>query len=170
MRSRPIGSVVGAIGGLIFVVVNAAAVPAALLLRVLAVVTFVAVIWFAVLRAPKVDQAPPSRAALRTYGLCILGMLVALFLGARVLSGLLDRPHAVVPWVVLVVGAHFLPFAGAFGLPIFRLLAVSLVVLGLAGLVLTLSSNSATVEGWTGVAAGFVLLLFAAIGPRLSHR
>jgi hypothetical protein len=75
----------------------------------------------------------------------------------------------VLVWVVLVVGVHFLPFANAFHLPVFRWLAASLVVVALIGAVPTLATTSATAPGWTGVAAGFVLLSFSAAGPHLSR-
>lgn len=153
-----------------FVLLNAAAVPAALAWRAAAVVAFVAVIWFAVLRGPLADQSPPGRAAMRTYGFAVLAMVVAIIVGARIISGLLDRPKAVLPWVVLVVGTHFLPFSTTFRLPIFRWLALSLIGVGVIGAVVTLVHDSATAAGWTGVGAGFVLLSFAGIGPRLSAR
>lgn len=122
------------------------------------------------IRGPKIAHAVPGRDAIRTYGFAVLGMIAAIFVGARVLDGVFDRPTAVLPWVVLVVGGHFLPFAGAFQLPIFRLLAITLVVVGLAGLMPTLMKENTTVAGWTGVVAGFVMLLFAVVGPRLSSR
>lgn len=169
MKSWPVGSIIGAVGGLVFVLLNAAAVPLTPIWWGLAVVAFAGVLWFAVLHGPKVTQEPPTRAALRTYGFAVLAMGVAIPGGARVLT-LLDRPNAVVPWVVLAVGAHFLPFAGAFHLPVFRLLAISLVAVALAGGAATLLYDSATAAGWTGVAAGCVLLLFAGIGPAVTLR
>lgn len=169
MRTRPIGSIVGAIAGLVFVLVNAGAVTASLLWRIAAAVAFAAVIWFVVLRGPDVEPEPPSREALRTYGISVVAMVVAIPVGARILSDVLDKPNAVLVWVVFVVGAHFLPFAHAFRLPVFRWLAASLIVVSIIGVVPTLASNSATAAGGTGVAAGFVLLLFSGIGPRLSR-
>ncbi len=167
MKSRPVGSIIGAVGGLLFVLLNASAVPLTPVWWVLAVAGFAGVIWFTVLHGPIVTQQPPPRAAIRTYGLAVLAMVLAIVVGARVL-GFIDRPNAVVPWVVLAVGAHFLPFAGAFGLPIFRLLAISLIAVAVVGGIATLLHDSATAAGWTGVLAGFVLLLFAAFGPALS--
>lgn len=170
VRTKPIGSIVGATGGLAFVLINAEAVPASLVWRIVGVVAFAAIAWFVVLRGPEVDQAPPSRAALRTYGISVAAMVVALLVGARIIGDVLDRPNAVLVWVVFVVGAHFLPFARAFHLPVFQWLAASLVVVSVIGAVPALASNSATAAGWTGVVAGFVLLFFSAVGPRLSQR
>lgn len=170
MRTRPIGSIIGAIFGLAFVLTNAGAVPASLFWRTAGAVAFAAIIWFVVLHGPEVDQAPPSRAALRTYGISVAAMVVAIPIGANVISNVLDKPNAALVWVVFVVGAHFLPFAGAFHLMHFRWLSASLVVVSIIGAVPTLASNSATAAGWTGVVAGFVLLFFSGVGPRLSQR
>lgn len=169
MRTRPIGSIVGAIAGLVFVLVNAGAIPASLLWRVAAAVVFALVIWFTVLRGPEAEQTPPSREALRTYGISVVAMVVAIPVGARILSDALDKPNAVLVWVVFVVGVHFLPFAHAFHLPVFRWLAASLVVIAISGAVPTLASNGAAAAGWTGAAVGFVLLFFSGIGPHLSR-
>ena len=168
MRTKPVGSIVGAIGGLVFVLVNAGAAPAALVWRIAGVVAFAAIMWFVVLRGPGIDQAPPSRAAIRTYGLSVLALVVAIPIGARIITVVLDKPDAVLVWVVLVVGVHFLPFASAFDLPIFRWLSASLILVSLVGAVPTLASNSATAAGCTGVVAGFVLLFFAAVGPKVA--
>lgn len=169
MRTPPIGSVVGAIAGLVFVLVNADAVPASLVWRIAGSVAFAAVVWFVVLRGPELTQAPPSQAALRTYGLSVMAMLVALPVGAAIISNVLDKPNAVLVWVVFVVGAHFLPFARAFHLPVFLWLSLCLIIVAVVGAVPALASNSETAAGWTAVAAGFVLLGFSAVGPRLSQ-
>lgn len=169
VRTKPIGSIVGATAGLVFVLINAGAVPASTLWRIAAAAAFAVVIWFVVLRGPELEQVPPTREALRTYGVSVVAMVVAIPVGARILSDALDKPNTVLVWVVFVVGAHFLPFAHAFRLPVFRWLSTSLVVIAIIGAVPTLAFNSATAAGWTGVAAGFVLLLFSAAGPHLSH-
>lgn len=169
MRTRPVGSVIGAIAGLAFVFLNAGAVPAPLVWRTASAVAFVAIIWIVVLRGPAVDQAPPSRKALRTYGVSVVAMVVAIPVGAAIITNVLGQPNAVLVWVVFVVGAHFLPFARAFELPVFGWLALSLIVVAALGAGLSLTFDPAAAAGWTGVAAGFVLLFFAAVGPRLTR-
>ncbi len=169
MRTRPVGSAVGALAGLVFALVNAGQLPGALAVRLAAVVAFAAIIWFVVVRGPGVEQEPPSRAALRTYGVSVTAMVVAIPVGAAVLTNVLDRPNAVPVWVVFLVGAHFWPFAHAFDLPVFGWLSAALVLVALVGAVPTIASDSATASGWTGVVAGFVLLAFAAAGPRLTR-
>jgi len=168
VRNLPLGSVIGAVAGLVFVLVNAGAVPGAVVWRIAGAVAFAAVVWF-VVRGPQLTPAPPSREALRTYGLSVVAMLVALPVGAGIISNVLDDPDAVLVWVVFVVGAHFLPFARAFHLPVFLWLSLSLVIVSLVGAVPALALGSETAAGWTAVAAGFVLLGFSAIGPRLSQ-
>ncbi len=149
--------------------INAGAVPASLVWRIAGAVAFAADVWFAVIRGPEVAQSPPRRAALRTYGISVAAMIVALPVRAALISNVLDKPNAVPAWVVFVVGAHFLPFARAFLLPVFLWLSVSLVIVSVVGAVPVLAYNSETAAGWTGVVAGFVLLLFSAVGPRLSQ-
>lgn len=170
MRNRPIGSVIGSVAGLVFVLVNAGAVPGSLLWSIAAVLVFIAVIWFVVVRGPEVEHLQPSRVAMRTYGVSVVAMLVAIPVGAAIISNVFNKPDAVLVWVVFVVGAHFLPFATAFALPVFRWLALCLVVAAAGGAVLMLVFNSAAAAGGTGVAAGFVLLGFSAAGPLLAQR
>lgn len=166
MRRLPLGSVIGAVAGLVFVLANSGDLPAATAWRVAGVLAFVLVIvllW----RGPVAEPPRPSRTALRTYGLCVLGEVLAIPVGALVIRALDGPAELVVVWVVFVVGVHFLPFARAFGLPVFDLLAWTLIVLAVAGGVLTLAVD--TVAGpWTAVLAGFVLLAFAGLGPRLA--
>ncbi len=169
MRTRPIGSIIGAVAGLIFVLVNAGAVPASLVWRIAAAVAFAAIAWFVALRGPEIDQTPPSRAAIRTYWTSVAALVVAIPIGATVISQVLHKPNAVLVWVVFVVGMHFVPFSRAFGLAVFGWLSVSLIVVAAVGAVPTLSHNSAVAAGWTGLGAGFVLLFFAGVGPRLTR-
>lgn len=167
MRTLPIGSIIGALGGLTFVLINAGAVPGSLFWRIAAALAFVAIVSVSVLRRSEVDREPPKRTALRTYAVCVTAMIVAIPVGAIVIGTVLSRPAAVLPWVVFVVGAHFLPFASAFHLPIFRWLSASLILVSVLGAIAVLATDSTTAAGWTGVAAGFVLLAFSALGPRL---
>lgn len=167
MSSRPIGSVIGDIAGLVFVLVNAGAIPGSVYWRIAAVAGALAIAYVVVLRGPLVNRAQPSRSAIRTYGICVTAMIVAIPIGASIITNVLDTPDAVLIWVVFVVGAHFLPFAHAFQLPVFRWLSAALVVVSAGGAILLLISDDAASAGWTGVTAGFVLMIFSAVGPRL---
>ncbi len=165
-----VGSLVGAVGGLLFVLVNAGELGAAALpLRVLGVVAFAAAVGFAVVRGAGPGGPAPSRSALRTYGWSVTAMVVAVVLGAQVLARVLDRPELTPVWVVFVVGAHFFPFARAFGVPLFASLAVVLMAVAVAGAVVALTATPLGVPAAT-VAAGFVLLGHAAAGAVVERR
>ena len=166
MRGPRLGSLIGAIAGLVFVLVNAGpfAAPVDVALRVLGVAAFAVVGWYAVLRRAAGRPGPePSRGALRTYVICVAGEVVAIPLGAQLLIRVMDRPQLTPAWVVLVVGVHFLPFAAAFRVPWFRTLGWTLVGLALVGAALALTLAPLAVPA-AAVAAGFVLLGFAALG------
>lgn len=157
LHGRQVGSLVGATGGLVFVLVNAGGLPGGTLLRVLAVSAAVVVLALTLLRPPPAPPEPSSR-AWRTYRLCVVAMVLAVPAGAAAL-GAGGLEELVLPWVVLVVGLHFLPFAPAFGTPLFRALGLALALVATAGAVATrLGADPA----WTGVVAGGVLLVAAA--------
>lgn len=152
-----LGSLVGAAFGLVFVLVNAGGIAGSALWQVAAVVAFAAVV--AAAARSRVSAPPPAPTALRTYGACVLAEVVAIPVGARVLTAL-DQPDLVLCWVVLVVGVHFGPFARAFDAPVFLPLAIALVLLALGGGALVLAGVD-DAQLATGVVAGFVLLAVA---------
>ena len=163
-----LGSLVGSIGGLSFVLGNAGGLPTGWPwpVRAVGLLVFLAVLWFAVVKVWDVrDSTPPVPSALRTYWISVLGMLLLLPLGS-VLLNQVDRPELTLPWVVLVVGAHFLPLARAFRVPVLRAVGVALVVVAVLGAVLVLSVGSGWSVSVTAVAAGFTLLAAAAVGAR----
>src|SRR5699024_11939670 len=99
---KPIGSAIGAVAGLAFIWFNAGVVPATPFLRIAAAIWFIAVMWFIVIRGPRISQAPSSRSALRTYGISVTAMLLAIPLGAQVVTNVSNAPEAVPIWVALV--------------------------------------------------------------------
>ncbi|MEQ4500945.1 hypothetical protein [Nocardioides kribbensis] len=139
MDGRSLGSVVGAAGGALFVWNAAGDLAATTWLRAAAVALLVLTVGAAlVARRGRGGRsgggAAPPRSALRTYGWSVTLMAVAIVVGARAWVAL-DLEAVVLPWVVLVVGAHFLPFARAFGAPVFTRLGGLLVLVGGAGAV-----------------------------------
>ncbi len=164
MQRVKLGSWIGVLAGLVFVMVNASGLPdpwppVLVGAGVVAAVVAASVI----LRAPAQPAAPPSRHAIRTYGWCVTAMVVAIPVGATALNGQLHAPDLSFVWVVAVVGAHFLPFAAAFDAPVFRSLSLALLVVAGAGAGATLLIGGDAARA-TGVVAGFVLLAFAARG------
>lgn len=160
MDGRRLGSLIGAVGGLAFVLASAGGVPGGWWWRALGIALAVGVLVAVfVSRAPA--PPPPDRRAVRIYGTCVLAMVVAILVGARVLNAV-GEPDLVRLWVVLVVGLHFVPFASAFGQPLFaRLGATMVVVAAVAGV-------ASPWVGWApqggAVAGGLALLVFALLG------
>lgn len=152
---------IGAVGGLVFVLVNAGPLPGATLWRVLGVAAFVAAL--VLVARSRVVSPAPSPGALRVYGLSVTAMVLAIVAGANVLTRAVDWPELVLCWVVIVVGAHFVPFARAFSAPVFLMLGWALVVIGISGGAAVLA-GLADAESWCGVTAGFVLLAAACWG------
>lgn len=170
-RSERVGSLIGAVGGLLFVLVNAGGLTGgvAWAARVLGVAAFVAVVILVVLRrGGTVAEDPPSRRQIRTYGISVTVMVLAIIAGARVLDAS-GRAELVVVWVVLCVGAHFLPFARAFAVPVFARLGLVLIGLAVVGGVVALTTASAVAPAATAVLAGLALLA-AALSPGLRRR
>ena len=64
----------------------------------------------------------------------------------------MGRPELVLPWVVLVVGAHFLPMARAFRVPVLGAVGLALVLAAVAGAVLVLALGPGWPVSATGVA------------------
>lgn len=164
-----LGSLIGCVGGLSFVLVNAGGLPAGWPwpVRVVGLLAFLAVLWSAVVRVWDVrDTTPPDPRALRTYGISVAAMLVAFPLGSLALRQVLGRPELMLPWVVLVVGAHFLPMAWAFRAGVLRVLGLVLMATAVLGAVLVLVLGPGWPVSATGVAAGFVVLAASAVGAR----
>lgn len=161
-----LGSLIGAVGGVIFVLLNAGALgsPLSVVLRIAGAVIFAATVWYAVIRGRNEPSGPrPPPEALRVYRLCVVAELVAIPVGAQVLVRVFGRPDLTLVWVVLVVGVHFLPFARAFRVPLFAVLSTVLIVVALVGGVVTVTLTPLGGPG-AGVLAGFILLAFAALG------
>ncbi|MDO4263977.1 MAG: hypothetical protein Q4C67_07255 [Deinococcus sp.] len=161
MPGKLLGAGAAAVGGLVFVLVNAGSLPGPWpwLLRGLGALAFV---WVLVrLRQPgglKAGRRPDAR-SWHAYVLSVGLMLLAFPLGARALS-LSGHAEYILPWVVLVVGLHFFPFASAFGAPVFRGVAAGLVAAALLGAGLTaLGLPWGAAAG--AVAAGFILLAYS---------
>ncbi len=166
-----LGSLIGAVGGLLFVLLNAGPLgsPTSTALRLAGAVGFVVAVWYAVIRTRSWTPDPrPGTAALRIYWLCVIGEALAIPIGVLVLVRL-NQPTLTPAWVVLVVGAHFLPFARAFRVPLFTLLAWSLIVVAVIGGLVT-AMGAARGATTAGVIAGFLLLAFAVAGATLRGR
>ena len=175
MPGQRIGSLIAAVFGLIYVLVNAGPLPPAwtLTLRVLAAVAFGAVlvtVLVAVLGSSVSAREPRGhdrRVFGRGYWLVVAAEFIALFVGVRVLSGPLDAPEAGVAWVSLVVGVHFFALAVVFSQRFFHGLGAAITACGVIGLVLAATgAGEPTIALVAGVLPGAVLLGFAWWGVR----
>jgi hypothetical protein len=109
-----LGLVIGAVFGLVYVVVNAGVLPspAGPLLQVLGVAAFIGVL--AALRRGTRTRAAGSGAE-RGFGpgyrRVVAAEVAAAVVGIVLLNGPLDLSQGVLPWVSFVVGVHFLALA-----------------------------------------------------------
>lgn len=158
---------IGSIGGFAFIMGNAGGLPdtAVLVVRGIGVVAFLAALWFGVIRpaAGRVAAPPPSREAMRVYGISVGAMLVGIPIGSLVINKVLEIPVLTLPWVILVVGAHFVPLDRAFNAPVFSWLGWIMVAIAIIGGGLSLVVG-AEATAWAAVCAGFTMLACSALG------
>ena len=169
MHGQQIGSTVATVFGLIYVMVNTGSLPTpwTLILRVLAVLAFALVV-FTFARTPRSDGgSPPQRILTRGYWIVVVIEFVALFVGARILSGPLDAPEAGVAWVSFVVGVHFFPLGVVFKTRFYFVLGALITACGIVGIVLALvGQGPAAIDLVAGVTPGAILLGFGWWGMR----
>ncbi|MGU3431879.1 hypothetical protein ACNHUS_02575 [Actinomycetes bacterium M1A6_2h] len=166
MPKEKLGSLIGAVFGLIFVLVNTDSLPSpiARVLRILAVAAVVAVL-VAIRRVP---AAPPTSGRAfsdRNYLVTVALEAVALFGGVAIINGPLATPDAAVAWISLVVGLHFLGLAAAWKLRFYHVLAAAMAPCGIIGLVIAFGGGpTAAVDVIGAVIPGALLLGFALWG------
>ncbi len=110
-RRRPriaVAVLVSAVTGLVYLLVNAAALsgPAALAIRVGGIVLFVGAL-LAVRAMPRTERDASQGGFGAGYWSVVAVEVVVGLGGAWVLTQVLDAPRATLPWVTLVVGVHF---------------------------------------------------------------
>jgi hypothetical protein len=158
-----LGSLIGGIFGLIYVETNTGALPEpwAAMLQITAGVAFAGLaVLLARDRVPRSVAPPAARAGFRgPYWLVVAGEAAAILAGAAVLNGPAGLPRAVVAWVSVVVGVHFLVLAAIWRLPLFRHLGAAIALCGAAGMAAAaVGAATAVVAGTGGVLPGFLLL------------
>lgn len=168
MTPEKLGSLIGAVFGLIFVLANTDALPPGLgtVLRVLGVVAFVAVL-IALRRPPRPAAVarPASSGFRRGYWLVVAGEVVAIAVGLALLNGPLHAPQAAVAWISFVVGAHFIGLAVVWKQPFFHWLGASILLCGAIGLVLAVAASpQGAIDAVGGVLPGALLLAISLWG------
>ena len=154
--------------GLGFVIPNAGAPldPSLVaVVRLAALAAFAALLVVMALSWTRSRRAPMLRARQRDlfgrrYWWVVLAEGVLIVAGRNVIIGLHIPAQAIVAWIALVVGAHFLVFAalGVWDGGI-RVLGRTLVALGTLGLILVPTPAVSWVPDLTGVLSGFALLV-----------
>jgi hypothetical protein len=174
MPGQRLGSLIGAVFGLIYILVNTGALPPAarLPLRALGLVAFLIVLlalYHRRGRASPQGNGPAQAGRLgRTYWTIVAAEATALAAGLALLNGPFHTPDAGVAWVSTVVGVHFVALGAAFRQRFFHYLGAAVAVCGLAGLGLAAGgAATALVAGVSGVAPGILLLAAAWSG---AHR
>jgi hypothetical protein len=172
MTPQKLGLLIGAVLGLVFVLVNSATLPTgiATVLRVAGIAVFLLVL--VAIRRPSRPAAADGAGGMGFgpgYWLVVGAEVIAIVVGVRLLSGPLDVPDAGVAWVALVVGLHFVALAVVWGQPSFHWLGGSIALCGAVGLALGFAgSPTAAVHTVGGVLPGALLLGFALWGARSS--
>ncbi len=154
------GALIGAVGGLVFVLGNAGSAggPWPTILRLVGLVLF-AVSVVLVLRQPPLPLGlHRTRGQMRAYGWIVLAEGLAIPIGAALLTRALGLDNAALPWVVIVLGVHFVVFERVFPHAGFAALGVVLTVVGVVTLVMAFAgADDAAVIVCSAVVAGFVL-------------
>lgn len=158
------GHVVGGSFGVAFIVANSAPMPA--VLRGFFIVAAAAVLMLTVYAFGRgvsngsvVRPEEGDEGFNRPYWILVAIEAVALVGGMRLLIDW--QPSAVVGWIALVVGLHFLGLARLWksGSTEITLIAIALTILGVVGLVISFTADSLAAVGLvSGVGSGVALL------------
>jgi hypothetical protein len=157
------GSLIGALFGLIYLLINAGPLPlaAGIPVRLAGGCAFVAVLVTICRSAISGGPAEQAGGFGSGYWLVVTAEAVALAAGPWILNGPLNMPQAGVAWVSFVVGVHFFALAAVFGLRSFHYLGAVITACGIAGLALAaLGVGEAPITVISGLIPGAVLLAF----------
>ncbi|MCQ4040548.1 hypothetical protein ACFOSC_21560 [Streptantibioticus rubrisoli] len=155
MTREQITRLIGGAFGLVFVEVDAGALPspASVALRVLAVAAFLGLA-VALRRARPAGSSGAGRFG-REYWLVVALEVVAGVAGIVVIKAALHAPQATVAWISFVVGLHFLGLAVVWRRPRLHWLAAGLTACGAAGLALAgCGCPAAAIAATAGVVPG----------------
>jgi hypothetical protein len=169
-----IGALVGAVGGLAFIVFNAWALGD--LWSTVAIV--IGVIWFlwvlrAVLRVPEdPDAYRPDARQMQAFWIVVVLEALLIIGGTQLAIRVLDLPSASVPWVATVLGAHWLAFRLVFQQEVFLWLGWFTLTCGLVGLMVALTGvgGSEATAIASGLLVGVVMLGAVGIDARRRRR
>ena len=136
-----VGALVGAVGGLLFVLLNAWPLgdPWANTVRVIGGLWFLGVLW-AIWRVPDdPDAVRPGARQMQAFWIVVAIEVVLIIGGTQVAIRVLDLPSASLPWVSTVLGVHWLVFRMVFREDVFLWLGWFTLTCGLVGLLVALT-------------------------------
>lgn len=155
-----VGALIGAVGGLAFLMINSWPIPE----PYRSVVTVAVVVWFLwvaweIIRVPNdPDAVRPDARQMRTFWIVVAVEVVLVFGGAQLFIRVLDNPSASLPWVTTVLGVHWLVFRAVFREDVFLWLGCLTLACGLTGLLVALTGvaeeNTAAA---TAICSGFIV-------------
>ena len=172
MPRMTVAVLVSAVMGLVYLLVNAAALPgpAALAIRVGGIVLLVGAL-LAVRAMPRTERDASQGGFGAGYWSVVAVEVVAGLSGAWVLTQVLDAPRATLPWVTLVVGVHFFGLGVLWRARSQHVVGVLVTACGGAGLAaVALGAGDAAVALLAGVLPGAVLLGAAYWGVGVARR
>jgi hypothetical protein len=164
---RVIASVIGGVGGAVYVLVNAAALGAAAstVLRVAAVAALAVILGRAWSLRDTHGPASARRGFGRGYWLIVVLEVVLIFGGRTVIAGPLHAPDAVVAWLSLIVGVHFFAFVALWHKPLYAWLGTVITASAIVAFVLVgAAASAAAVAVFSAIIPGVALLAFGLYG------
>lgn len=170
-----VGALVGAVGGLLFLLLNAWPFgdPWANVVRVMGVLWFLGVLW-AIWRVPNdPDPVRPDARQMQAFWIVVGLEVVLIVAGTQLAIHVLDLPSASVPWVATVLGVHWLVFRMVFREDVFLWLGWLTLTCGLVGLLVALTGVAGEdALAATAIASGLLVgvILLGAVGIDAGRR
>jgi hypothetical protein len=137
VNASTVGSLIGLVGGMVFVAVNGTVLPSPWSGVLIGAAALVFLLALRTLRRtpPDPDAYRPDERQMQALWITI-GLEVAFLLGGGlVINTVLQAPRASLPWVSLILGLHWLVFHRVFGQPVFLWLGWFTVTCGVTGMV-----------------------------------
>jgi hypothetical protein len=170
-----IGALVGAVGGVVFVLLNTwpLGYPWDNAVRVVGVLWFLGVLW-AIWRIPDdPDAVRPDARQMQAFWIVVVLEVVLILGGTQLAIRVLDLPSASLPWVATVLGVHWLVFRMVFREDVFLWLGWFTLTCGLVGLLVALTGVAgADALAATAICSGLLIgvIMLGAVGIDAGRR
>lgn len=155
-----IGALIGAVGGELFVLLNAWPLGDLFgtMVRTFGTLWFLWVVW-AIMRVPEdPDAYRPDARQMQAFWIVVALEVIFIVGGTQVAIRVLDIPSASLPWVATVLGVHWLVFRVVFQEDVFLWLGWFTLTLGLVGLVIALTGVAEeNALGATAISSGLIV-------------